>query len=122
MHSVCACRRCNTVLANVETRRWAPSTAKDLLVDLTSQHSRFSLVYSLRVRIFLRLLNTVMIYILFILTVTANGYAVQLVSTHDTMQSCFSQRTQIVHKLGKPYDNNYQALCVTSSKTDAQGL
>jgi len=69
-----------------------------------------------------QLLNTVMIYILFILTATANGYAVQLVSEHDTMQDCFAQRTAIVHKLGKPHDNGYQALCVTRRKTDAHAL
>ena len=66
----------------------------------------------------MQLLNTIMIYILFILTVTANGYSVQKVSEHDTMQSCFEQRTAVVHKLGKPHDNGYQALCVTRSKTD----
>jgi len=70
----------------------------------------------------LQLLNNSMTWILFVITVTANGYAVQLVNTHSTMQNCFEQRTEIVHELGKPVDNNYQALCVTSSKSNTQGL
>ena len=63
-----------------------------------------------------------MTWILFVITVTLNGYAVQLISEHNSMQDCFAQRTEIVHTLGKPTDNNYQALCITKSKIDAQGL
>ena len=57
-----------------------------------------------------------MTWILFIITVTVNGYAVQRVSEHDTMQSCFEQRTAVVHKLGKPHLNHYQAVCVTGTE------
>jgi len=55
-----------------------------------------------------------MTWILFVITVTANGYAVQRVSEHSTMQACFAQRTSVVHTLGKTVDNNYQAVCVTA--------
>jgi len=55
-----------------------------------------------------------MTWILFVITVTLNGYAVQQVSTHSTMQACFAQRTDIVNTLGKPVEHNYQAVCVTA--------
>jgi len=82
----------------------------------------FITINGLHRQIFVHLLNNCMTWILFLITVTVNGYSVQQISSHDTMQNCFQQRTAIVHQLGKPVDNNYQAVCITSSVSNTQGL
>lgn len=36
----------------------------------------------------------------------------------DTMEACFAHRESVVQKLGDPYENQYQLVCVTK-KSDS---
>ena len=58
-----------------------------------------------------------MTWTLFIITLTINGYSIQVLDTHSSMQKCFAQREAIVRTLGKPTLGDYQAVCISRQQS-----
>ena len=56
-----------------------------------------------------------MTWLLFVILMDAEGYAIKLDSMHTTMESCFEQRERIVQYMGEPIVN-YQAVCARTNK------
>ena len=56
-----------------------------------------------------------MTWILFVIIMDSNGWAVVADSKHNNMMDCFKRRDVVVEKLGTPIIN-YQAVCAVTDK------
>lgn len=60
-----------------------------------------------------------MTWILFVIIMSAEGFAVTIDSQHKDMLACFERREFIVSKLGQPIVN-YQVVCAVTDKIGAK--
>ena len=56
-----------------------------------------------------------MTWVLFVIIMSAEGFAVHVDSQHKTMLECFERREFIVSKLGQPIVN-YQDVCAVTDR------